>query len=425
MKQKQTLRATLFALSASIVLPTAPVFGQETAPPVVAPPSPVTTTTAPPPRIVVTPPAAQQPAPTPAPRVTLPPVPEVQAPADAPEARRAATRTTRAAPRARAAAPRATSAPVAEAVAPAPTAELPPTTVEPVPPVAPVSALSPATGATGEAAEPAAGPSLFWLIAGLAGLALIALITFLALRRRRTDEEVYYEEPALVEEPAPVAVEPVAPAPEPDDYQEPLIAPAPTFAREPAQEPAPAPVREVAAPTVSAADETDVAALAASSDAGGERPWLEFLLRPVRAGTSRDETIVQYDLTIANTGGRDAHDVRVTSWLFPAGTSEMEQSLIDGPAEARAAEADIAAGEGVRIVGEASLAKAGLSDETVLPVLVAEARYRLPDGREGRTRAAFEIGMSADGHIAPFPIDRATGLVEFVEARLHGEPERV
>ena len=417
MKQKQTLRATLVALSASIVLPTAPVSGQETAPPVVAPPSPVTTTT-PPPRIVVTPPAAQRPALAPAPRVTLPPVPEVRAPATAPEASRTATRTTRAAPRARAAAPRATAAPAADAAdaaSPAPVAELPATALASAPPVAPVSALSPATGATGEAAEPA-GPSLFGLIAGLAGLAVIALITFLALRRRRTDEEVYYEETALVAEPAPVAV---APAPEPADYQEPLIAPAPTFAREPA------PARDVIAPTVSAADEADVAALAASSDAGGERPWLEFLLRPVRAGTSRDETIVQYDLTIANTGGKDAREVRVTSWLFPAGTSEMEQSLIDGPTEARAAEADIAAGEGVRIEGEASLAKAGLSDETVLPVLVAEARYRLPDGREGRTRAAFEIGMSADGEIAPFPIDRATGLVEFVEARLHGEPERV
>lgn len=416
MKQKQILRAAIFALSASIALPMAPVFGQETAPPpvVVAPPSPVTTTTAPPPRIVVTPPAAQQPAPAPAPRVTLPPVPEVEAPAPAPEARRAATRTTRAAPRA------APAAAPAESAASAPEPAPPPTTVEPTP-VAPVSALSPATGATGEAAEPAAGPSLFWLIVGLAGLAVIALITFLALRRRRPDEEVHYEAPALVEEPVSVVAEPAAPAPEPADYQEPLIAPAPTFAREPA----PAPAREVPEPTVSAADEGDVAALAASSDASGERPWLEFLLRPVRAGTSSDETIVQYDLTIANTGGRDASEVRVASWLFPAGTSEMEQSLIDGPAEARAAEADIAAGEGVRIEGEASLAKAGLSDETVLPVLVAEARYRLPDGREGRTRAAFEIGMSADGHIAPFPVDRATGLVEFVEARLHGEPERV
>lgn len=419
MKRKQTLRATLFALSASIVLPTAPVSGQETAPPpLVAPPSPVTTTTAPPPRIVVTPPTAQQPAPAPAPRVTLPPVPEVETPA--PETRGAPARTSRAAPRARAATPRAAPAVApAETAAPVPVAEISPTTVEPLPPAAP--ALSPATGTTGEAAEPAVGPSPFWLIAGLAGLALIALITFLALRRRRADEEVHYEERAFVEEPAAVGAEPVAAALEPSDYQEPLIAPAPVVAREPA----PTPVREVAAPTVSAADETDVAALAASSNAGGERPWLEFLLRPVRAGTSSDETIVQYDLTIANTGGRDASEVRVTSWLFPAGTSEMEQSLIDGPAEARAAEADIAAGEGVRIQGEASLAKAGLSDETVLPVLVAEARYRLPDGREGRTRASFEIGMSADGHIAPFPIDRATGLVEFVEARLHGEPERV
>ena len=60
--------------------------------------------------------------------------------------------------------------------------------------------------------------------------------------------------------------------------------------------------------------------------------------------------------------------------------------------------------------------------------MVAEARYRLPDGSEGRTHAAFDIGLpeseDADG-LTPFPVDRASGLRENVEARLHGEPERV
>jgi hypothetical protein len=58
-------------------------------------------------------------------------------------------------------------------------------------------------------------------------------------------------------------------------------------------------------------------------------------------------------------------------------------------------------------------------------VVVADARYTLPDGSEGRTHAAFEIGRSEEGGIAPFPIDRSSGLIENVEARLHGEPERV
>ena len=59
-------------------------------------------------------------------------------------------------------------------------------------------------------------------------------------------------------------------------------------------------------------------------------------------------------------------------------------------------------------------------------MVVADARYRLPDGSEGRTHAAFAIGMpSEDEALSPFPTDRASGLRENVEARLHGEPERV
>ena len=70
--------------------------------------------------------------------------------------------------------------------------------------------------------------------------------------------------------------------------------------------------------------------------------------------------------------------------------------------------------------------KSGLH-EAILPVVVADARYRLPDGTEGRTSATFEVGMSVGDEEAldPFPIDRTSGLLETVEARLHGDLERV
>jgi len=50
----------------------------------------------------------------------------------------------------------------------------------------------------------------------------------------------------------------------------------------------------------------------------------------------------------------------------------------------------------------------------------------LPDGSEGRTHASFAIGRAGedDGDLEPFKLDR-TGITENVEARLHGEPERV
>jgi hypothetical protein len=70
------------------------------------------------------------------------------------------------------------------------------------------------------------------------------------------------------------------------------------------------------------------------------------------------------------------------------------------------------------------MSKSGLS-ASVLPIVIADARYRLSDGTEGRTRASFAIGLPDDGDLAPFPVDRASGLFESVEARLHGEPERI
>ena len=104
--------------------------------------------------------------------------------------------------------------------------------------------------------------------------------------------------------------------------------------------------------------------------------------------------------------------------------TDMERALIEPPADASVSEVDIAAGDGARVDGRISLSKDGLT-EPVLPVVVADARYTLPDGSEGRTHASFAVGVADGEALAPFPIDRSSGLSENVEARLHGEPERV
>ena len=258
---------------------------------------------------------------------------------------------------------------------------------------------------------------MIWLLAG--GALLIAALAFFGLRRRGgADEEVYeetaYEAPAVAA--APIAEPSFAPAAE---------APAaPLFVQPAGEAPAePAMVEDV---TVDEADQADVDALAADSAPVSGRPWLEFLIRPVRAGTSQDETIVQFELTVGNTGTVAAKDVKISTWMFAAGAageSQMERMLIEPPADATVSEVDIAAGDGTRVDGEISLPKAGLTD-SVLPVVVADARYRLPDGSEGRTSASFAVGLPEGDGIAPFQLDRASGLIETVEARLHGEPQR-
>jgi len=418
MKQNRNkLRTAIFALSASIVLPTAPVFGQDAPviaapppvisapPPVVARPAPPVATAAPPPR-VETPPAAT-------------PTPAARAPART-AARRPATANRAPAP-APAPAPQAPTD-VAPAPAPAPVAEAPLPASET--PVAPVE-----TARSGNGEVESGGSILPWLLIG--GALLLIAGPFL-MRRRRTEDDVYEEayEPAdeTPVEPAIARAAPVEPAPVPA----PVIAAAPAFVTVPGATAAAAasePVREVEEPEVVAADDADVEALAAGSAPVADRPWLEFLMRPVRAGTSQDDAIVQFELTVGNTGSVEARDVRISTWMVASGSGTAhERSLIEVPADAQVSEFDIGAGDGARVEGELAIAR-GTDEQGMLPVIVAEARYALPGGGEGRTHAAFQIGLpdadGAEGALAPFPADRTSGLRENVEARLHGEPERV
>jgi len=240
-----------------------------------------------------------------------------------------------------------------------------------------------------------------WALAA-AAIALIAIASALLIaRRRRRVEEAYYEEPV---------------------YEEPAYA-APVAADEPVALATAAVAEEV---VVSHSDQADVDALAASSEPVPNRPWLEFLMRPVRAGTSEDEARVEFELTVGNTGTVPARDVRISTWMVAAGEgTDMERSLIEPPADAALSEMDIEPGDGARVDGAIGLPTESLHG-AVLPVVVADARYRLPDGSEGRTHASFAVGLPTSGDgLAPFDADEPSGLREDVEARLHGEPERV
>ena len=417
MKQNpQTLRIAIVALSASAALSTAPVYGQEAAPVSVAPPPPPVAT-APPPAISVTPPAAARPAvPAPTLRTAPAPAPTARTAAPAEPAARRATRTVERsrAPAARSA-PATSAAPAAAAPAatptpaPAPAAEMP----APVPAETPAAPVD--TGGNAEISE--GGSNLMWLIAGGVAL-LLAAIAFLAWRRRRAAEEDYYYDEPYEEQ---VVVEPVADTayrPETSDYQPQIVAPVPAFRRE-AAEPRHEP--EVA---LRRASEADLEALAAASDPDSNRPWLEFLMRPVRAGTSGDEALVEFELTVGNTGSAPAEDVRISTWMLAGGTSEMESSLIEPPAAAATSETRIEAGDGTRVEARIAVPREQLAGDR-LPVVVADARYRLPDGGEGRTAARFAVGLPSGDGLAPFAVELGEGLRDDVEVRLEGEPERV
>jgi hypothetical protein len=405
-------------LLTAALLPFTPLAAQDAVTPVPAPPVTVTT------------PPAAEPAPAPAPSAapvqpalrngvpvggtpSAEPAPAEEAAADEPSASPARTErraTQRAAerPRARArvAAPASTPAPKpaaepAPAVTdtPAPVAlSAPPAPAEPpiaAPAATPVESNAPAEDRIGLADT---WPLLAAALLAIGGLAMLLLSRRRHRRREAEMEQAYYDEAPVYHE-QPVAVEPAMAA-----------------------------VPAMVAPLAHANDEpggmTAVPAARAAAAASG-RPWLELMMRPVRAGVGDEDARVEFELTVANQGSAPARDVRVSTFMLAGGSSDMEQSLIEQPAEPQLAEHELDPGDGRSIESAVALPRHGLRGDAILPVVVADARYRLPDGSEGRTSARFAVGVPVDGDLAHFDVENPSGLHEGVEARLHGELERV
>src|SRR3569623_1589250 len=403
----QFVRAVAPLLCATALV-SIPAFAQDatpqtTPPDVVTPPNTATVTIPPVVPTVSNPDASSQaePAAAPAPRT-----------ATRSTATRSVARTqaTRAAPRAAAAPP---PAPIAAPAA-----------------VPPVPAPQAADTSTRSTASTSAVPIWAWVAGGLALLAIVLIGAF-ALRRRRT-EAYAYDEPEYVDA---AYVEPVAAAP----IVEPT--PLPVVAAEPRKEPEyhtrSEPVGDlepvVAAPEdieVACASADDVAELTAAAAPVAERPWLEFAMRPVRAGTNVDEALVEIELPVGKSGSVAAEDVRISTFLLSsdADGSEMERLLIDPPADASTDPVTIKPGEGKRIDATLALLKSDMGEDlpsSFRPIVVADARYTLADGSEGRTSASFTVGVTPEEGEGLEPIELArASMHDNVAAELHGEPVR-
>ncbi|HYJ84182.1 MAG TPA: hypothetical protein VEW26_15215 [Allosphingosinicella sp.] len=374
-QQTPSLARAAALLLAAAALPLTPALAQETAPPAdppaeaTSPPDATTSipppeATTPPPETVVTEPEAVAPA----------PVPVTRAPArTTTTTRRTETRTIRRTP----ATVPGPAIPVATAPVAVPVETLPPVTTLP-PPVAQtppevLPEVPPAPVTTTVETQDSRDSLLPWL---LGGLLLVGALAFFALRRRRRTD-VYDEVREEAYQPAPATVAPVAAA-------APIVTPAP---------------------------------------AG--RPDLDLAMRPVRAGVTGSDARVEFELTVGNNGPVAAEDVRISTWMLAAGSSEAEQALIVPRDHADTPPVTIGAGEARTVQASVALPTAEVEGDAVLPVVVADARYRLPDGSEGRTSASFAVGVPDGEELAHFGIDNPSGLHDDVVARPLGEPERV
>jgi LPXTG-motif cell wall-anchored protein len=378
MKQAPTSFTRAAMLLAAAALPLAPVAAQEAQPPADPPAS---TQPAPQPQAQV--PAAQTgPAPV---EIAAPPAPADEAPpAAAPATRRApsrtVTRTTTTVRSAPAPVPVGT-APVA-VVTSTPVLTGPGTTTAVPPPIAPgavevlPAAPSGGTDVVAVETEQQGGGTPVWPWLVLAGLLLLAG-GLLFIRRRRPSttivEDHAYEERRISDESS------LAPAP--------VVAPL------------------AAAP------------LAAAAAIPAGTPRIELSMHPVRAGIAGADARVEFQLTVANRGDAVAEEVRISTWMLASGSSEMERALIEPREAADTPPVTIEPGQSRTLEAAVALPTADLKSGSVLPVVVADAHYRLPDGSQRHTRVSYAVGVPDGEELAHFSVEHPSGLHEGVVAQ--------
>lgn len=352
-------------------------------------------------------------------------------------------------------APQRAAAPAAPVAAdPAPVTEPAPTPAEPVaqtPPPVTEPVADPVATPVETAAE--GGGTLWLILAALGGVAALIAGAML-LRRRREDAPLIEQEVARAAPVEPVRTPVAAPRAADPVVERPIanpVAAAPAFVA-PRHEPelrgeaapfvkpkAPAPKADspksaLENAELSDADPADVAAVLGGARPSGSRPQLEIAMRPIRAGMSRRGASVGFELTVANAGGAPAEDVHIGAFILgehSAQQSDIERMLTNPPKESSLSAQTIAPGGGTTLEAMLTMPRDRVDaiagdEDGFTPVLVADARYRLPDGREGRTAAAFRIGRSNGGtHLEPIAIQDDPSMYADVEAELVGVPAKV
>ncbi|HEX9954133.1 MAG TPA: hypothetical protein VGB48_02830 [Allosphingosinicella sp.] len=152
------------------------------------------------------------------------------------------------------------------------------------------------------------------------------------------------------------------------------------------------------------------------------RPRIDLRMRPVRAGVEGEGARIDFELTVLNEGPVDAQDVRVFTWMTATAGQDATRALLPPPGHVGTPAVTLAAGEARTLQASVALPRTELHGTSLLPAVVADIRYRLPGGGEGRTAAAFSVGLPAGDELGPFPLDGTAGLHQGVIALPLGQP---
>ncbi len=333
-----------------------------------------------------TPPADTPPAPAAQPPAAAPRTPPAAAPRT-PPATAPATDAERPAPAARTTPAPAETAPAAAAPTPAPGEPAPQAAAPPPAEILPAPSPETAPVPAPVAAEPR-GSTWLWPAAG--GALLLAFAALLLLRRRRAAVERESErDSARGELGGMLAV------------AEPRTPPAP----EPKPEPEPAP-EAPAAP----------------------RPWIELDIVPERAAATENEVYVRYALTMTNTGGAAARNIRIDPRLFNASAEGEMVSFFQGPIHEQSGSPHVVLppGGSIKLNGQVAMPNAELREielagrRIFVPMVAINVAYDWADGGTGRTSRSWLVGREAEvptEKMGPFRLDLGPRIYRSVGRR--------
>jgi hypothetical protein len=160
--------------------------------------------------------------------------------------------------------------------------------------------------------------------------------------------------------------------------------------------------------------EQTLAAVPAAAPAARARIALSLL--PLRAGVEGEGARVEFELTVANHGEAAAEDVSVSMWMSADSTRDPTRALFPPQGHVSTPAVTLAAGETRVLSASVALPRAELGERALLPVVAVDARYRIGDHGEGRTAAAFMVGLPAGEELGPFAVNSGFGLHDSVVA---------
>ncbi len=174
----------------------------------------------------------------------------------------------------------------------------------------------------------------------------------------------------------------------------------------------------------------------------GPRPWLELELKAERLSSTDAESLVQFELEIANTGPEPARNLRIDVKMFNAGEQQDQEIgaffTTAGRESTKCNLPGIRAGQTGQIRGEVAMARddmrAVILDNRYLfiPVIAVNALYDYGDGQTGQTSKSYVVGRELEQpegekseKMGAFRVDQGPRVWRTVGQRQHKLARRV